>query len=67
VEKIRTIREAIPSDKPLAIASGITPENVRDFLPYIDYVLVATGVSKNYHELDRDKLQRLVAACKETR
>ena len=31
-EKIRTIRQAI-GDKPLAIASGVTPENVPDYLP----------------------------------
>jgi len=32
-------------DKPLAIASGITVENCRDYLPYITWHLVATGIN----------------------
>ena len=31
-------------DLPLAIAGGIIPENVRDYLPISDCYLVATGI-----------------------
>lgn len=51
VEKIRAMKEAVP-DKPLAIASGITAENVHAFLPYANYFLVATGVSDSHTELN---------------
>lgn len=51
LEKIRFLRE-VAGDFPLAIASGIMAENVEDFLPYADYFLVSTGISKSFTELD---------------
>ena len=58
VEKIRSMKEAI-APNPLAIASGITPENVRDYLPWVDYFLVATGISRDFYNLDPVKTARL--------
>lgn len=49
---------------PLAIASGITPENVTAYLPYVDYFLVATGISDNFTDINPDKLRRLVGNVK---
>lgn len=51
VQKIINIREAI-GDFPLAIASGISPTNVSDYMDVVDCFMVATGISKNFHELD---------------
>lgn len=51
VEKIRTMRNAI-GDHALAIASGMTPENVSAFTPYVDCFLVATGISTPDDNLD---------------
>lgn len=51
IEKIRRMKVAL-GETPLAIASGITPENVREYLPYADSLLVATGISRNDTELD---------------
>ena len=59
VDKIRTMKQALGSF-PLAIASGITPENVSDYLEYADCFLVATGVSWSFHEFDLMKLIELV-------
>ncbi len=58
VEKIRLMRDAI-GDHPLAIASGVTPGNISLFLPYIDCVLVATGISKSDTELDANLVSEL--------
>jgi hypothetical protein len=58
-EKIRTMKEAI-GDAPLAIASGVTPENVPDYLPNADCFLVATGVSYTFEDLDPARLRDLV-------
>lgn len=58
IDKIKRIRYAI-GDYPLAIASGITPENVSEYLPYTDCFLVATGISKDFHNFDLEKLKRL--------
>lgn len=59
VDKIRTMKEAI-GDFPLAIASGITPANVSDYLPYADCFLVATGISRSFEELDLSLTKQLI-------
>jgi predicted TIM-barrel enzyme len=51
VEKIRRMKQAL-GGTPLGIASGITPENVGDYLPHADCLLVATGISRSFTELD---------------
>ncbi len=47
---------------PLAIASGITPENIREYMPYVDCFLVATGISISHTELDPTLVRKLVDA-----
>lgn len=59
VEKIRRMIQAIGAF-PLAIASGITPENVADFLPFADAFLVATGISRDFYNIDPERLGDLV-------
>ena len=49
--KIKSMKESI-DDYPLALASGLTPSNIKDYLPYISYGLVSTGISSSFHELD---------------
>jgi hypothetical protein len=65
VDKIRLMKEAVP-DKPLAIASGMTPENIRLFLPYADYFLVATGISDSHTELNPARVRTFADAMGET-
>ena len=62
VDKVRRMRAGIISKYPLAlaVASGIDPENVSMFAPHVSHILVATGISKSFHEFDSDKLQRLM-------
>lgn len=48
---------------PLAIASGITPENAAQFTPYLTHILVATGVSSSFYFFDFEKLCQLRALC----
>ena len=43
----------------LAIASGISSENIGQFLPFIDLYLVSTSISINFHELDESKVRAL--------
>lgn len=60
VERIRMMREASP-ETPLAIASGITPDNVHRYLPLCDCFMVATGISSSFTKLNREKVQALVS------
>jgi hypothetical protein len=59
VDKIRTMKEAI-SDFPLAIASGISPQNVHRYVEISDCFLVATGISHSWTELDPKRVTELV-------
>lgn len=61
VEKIRRMKAAL-GVIPLAIASGVTPENVADYLPHADCFLVATGISRSFTELDPARVRSLIAA-----
>jgi predicted TIM-barrel enzyme len=58
-EKVRAMKEAIGSH-PLALASGVTPENVTDYLAWVDCFLVATGISYTFEELDPGRVADLV-------
>lgn len=48
----------------LGIASGMTPENVELYAPYLSHILVATGVSQDMHHFDYEKLKVLIAKAK---
>jgi len=58
IAKIRTMKEAI-GEHPLALASGVTVENVGDYLEWVDCFLVATGVSDSHTELNPLKVGAL--------
>jgi phosphoribosylanthranilate isomerase len=51
VARIRIMRDAIPSAA-IGLASGVTPENAEQFLPYIDVFLVASGIEQGFGVLD---------------
>ena len=59
IEKIRAMKSAM-GDSPLAIASGITPENVSQYLGVADCYLVATGISSSWTEFDPHRVRDLV-------
>jgi predicted TIM-barrel enzyme len=60
VDKIKTIRSYI-GDHPLAIASGITPENKSMYTDYVDYMLVASSITDPMTEMIiESKLKELI-------
>jgi predicted TIM-barrel enzyme len=58
--KIETFRAAI-GDTPLALASGITPENAASYAD-VDCFMVATGINApgNFYDIDPDRLAALM-------
>jgi len=58
--KIADFRKAI-GDKPLALASGISPENAHRYRE-VDCFMVATGVNypDNFYDIDPERLRRLM-------
>jgi predicted TIM-barrel enzyme len=58
VSKVQVMRAAL-GDHALALASGITPENVRIYLPYVDAYLVASGIERSFGEFDPARLRAL--------
>jgi len=59
LSKIQTIWAALNENKRLAIASGITPDNVDKYKPYVDDYLVATGISDDFYTLNTEKTKKL--------
>ncbi len=55
--KIKAFREAL-RDRPLGLASGVTPENVIEY-PQVDAFLVATGIEKHFGTFDPKKVRDL--------
>ena len=53
-------------DAPLALASGVTPENAADYAADVDAMLVATGINRSgdFYEIDPERLRRLLAATR---
>lgn len=63
VEKIAALHSA--GALPLALASGVTVENVADYLPYVSAFLIGTGIEHSFGILDPirlDALARTIAA-----
>lgn len=61
LNKIQTFRDAC-GEHPLALASGITPDNITEYLPAVDAVLVATGINHqdDFYNIDPQRLARLM-------
>jgi hypothetical protein len=57
-ERVRIMREAIPGAA-MGLASGVTPENASQFLPYVDAFLVASGIELSFGVLDPEKTKAL--------
>jgi hypothetical protein len=60
-EKLTSIRSAIGPEAPLAVASGITPENVHELGRSVSHILVSTGISSDFHSFAKEKLAALMA------
>ena len=66
--KIETFRAAL-GDAPLALASGITPENAHLYAPLVDIFLVATGINfdGDFHNIDPARLNALLEVTRNAR
>ncbi|MNU37276.1 hypothetical protein D3C71_259290 [compost metagenome] len=61
LQKLRTMRHRVPNVD-LAVASGVTPENAADISLFVDWIFVSTGISKDFHTFDPDKMRKVRAA-----
>jgi uncharacterized protein len=63
--KIQTFRQAL-ADRPLALASGVTPENAGDYVNDVDALLVATGINHrgDFYNIDPARLSALLTLCR---
>lgn len=65
-QKLKAMRCGLGSG-PLALASGLTASNVNALGPYLTHLLVATGVSRDFHNFDEALLRGFVEAAKSVR
>lgn len=59
LSKLESMRQAL-GHRSLAVASGITPNNIWELGASLTHVLVSTGISRSFYELDADLLSALV-------
>lgn len=57
--KLENLRAAL-GEKPLAVASGVTPDNIQNHIGLVTHILVATGISRSFYEFDEKLLQNLM-------
>ena len=57
--KLHAMRQAL-GDGPLAVASGIDPDNAYELGRFLTHILVSTGISSSFHEFDEGLLRRLM-------
>lgn len=60
-EKIQTLRKYL-GNHPLAIASGISVENIKNYAGLVDYVLVASSITDKNEMIIKEKLKALKAS-----
>jgi len=60
IEKIKTIYKNVNNKNDIAIASGITPDNIKDYIPFINYFLIATGISESFYRLSLEKTKQVI-------
>lgn len=58
IEKIKTLRYHL-GDHPLAIASGVSVDNVHLYAEYVDYLMVASSITDKNEMINKDKLYQL--------
>lgn len=53
-------------DKPIALASGITPDNVHEYADLVDCLMVATGINMegDFYNISPQRLENLMARLK---
>ena len=63
--KLAEFRGALP-DRPIALASGITPDNATDY-DMVDCFMVATGINfeNNFYNIDPARLSHLLNVCRD--
>ena len=64
LDKLIAMRQAMGPGGAIALASGVTAENVGTYLPYVDAFLVGTGIEARFGVLDAGKLTALLEAIK---
>ena len=63
-EKMRIVREAA-GQHPVAIGGGLTPNNIKEYMPYADCFLVATGIYRSFHHFDPAKVRAIANILKD--
>lgn len=57
-EKVMKVKKVV-HDYPVGLASGVSAENIKPFLPYIDFVLVNTSIADKNHRIIPEKMKAL--------
>ena len=59
LDKMKAFKDGCSNKSKLSIASGVTPENVINYLPFVDAILVATGISQDFYNFSDLKMKQM--------
>ena len=60
LDKMKAFKDGCDVGKSkLSIASGVNSQNVTSYLPFVDAILVATGISQNFHSFSDFKMKQM--------
>ena len=67
IKKISDMRKGC-GEVAMALGSGVSPENASQYVPLVDAILVATGISPphDFYNLDPARLGALLQVCRDT-
>ncbi len=60
IDKAIAMRDGLPPNAPLALASGVTAHNIASYLPYVNAFLIGTGIEKEFGVFDSNKLSSIM-------
>ena len=61
IDKVKALRAGL-GNHAMALASGVTPENVQIYMPYVQAFLVGTGIEQRLGVIDPAKVEALLKA-----
>ena len=64
IEKIEAMYEITKGRCDLGVASGMSAENVGEYMPYVKYFLVSTSISGSFYYFDWEKVAAFAKALK---
>lgn len=65
LEKLKTMHDALPEGKELAVASGVDMDNIEEIRQVVDKILLASSIEKSDGIFNESKLRDIIEAARQ--